>query len=126
MQSRCVRYWAPTARSVVDSSWFEARRPRAPAGLGQAMAQAVDTARTEPGEGGPSGTDSIRSTDECALGPAAGDLLKAAGAALGRDRNSAFALLAADGLLTYACEVALDSADPVIAMKRLLTDAASS
>jgi hypothetical protein len=111
---------------VIDSAWFEARRPRAPAGLGQAMAQAVGAARTEKSEGGPSGTGSIRPTDECALGPAAGDLLKAAGAALGPDRNSAFSLLAADGLLTYACEVALDSGDPVMAMRRLLTDASSS
>ena len=126
MQSRCARYWAATARSVIDSAWFEARRPRPPAGLGQAMAQAVGTVWIEQGEGGPSGTDSVRLTDECVLGPAAGELFKAAGTALGRDRNSGFTLLAADGLLTYACEVALDSGDPVMAMRRLLTDASSS
>lgn len=126
MRLPCVRYWAATARSVIDSAWFEARRPRPPAGLGHAMEAAVAGARTEHGEFVHSGTDPIASADERALGSAASDLLKRAGAELGRDRSSAFALLAADGLLTYACVVALDYDDPVMAIKTLLEDASSS
>jgi hypothetical protein len=39
----------------------------------------------------------------------------------GRVRESAFALLVADGLLTYACEAALESEDAEEALERLLS-----
>ena len=39
----------------------------------------------------------------------------------GRVRESAFRLLEADALLTYACEAALESDDPATALRRILT-----
>jgi hypothetical protein len=39
----------------------------------------------------------------------------------GRVRESAFALLVADGLLTYACEAALESEGAEAALERLLS-----
>jgi hypothetical protein len=41
-------------------------------------------------------------------------------AAPGRVRESAFHLLAADALVTYACEAALDDVDPVGALGQIL------
>jgi hypothetical protein len=38
----------------------------------------------------------------------------------GRVRRSAFHLLAADALVTYACEAALEHADPEEALRRVL------
>ena len=68
------------------------------------------------------GVDTTESED------AGAQLLKAAGAALdaarakpGRVRESAFHLLAADALLTYACEACLESPDPGAALERVLT-----
>ncbi len=52
--------------------------------------------------------------------------LDAARAAPGRVRASAFHLLAADALLTYACEVALESADPHASFQEILGKAAAS
>lgn len=43
----------------------------------------------------------------------------------GRVRASAFHLLAADALLTYACEAALEDADPRIALVGILQQAAA-
>jgi len=53
------------------------------------------------------------------------DELDAARAAPGRVRQSAFHLLAADGLLTYACEAALEVDDPRNALVRILQQAAA-
>jgi hypothetical protein len=39
----------------------------------------------------------------------------------GRIRESAFRLLEADALLTYACEAALDAEDPQGALRRILS-----
>jgi hypothetical protein len=39
----------------------------------------------------------------------------------GRDREGAFALLAADALVTYACEAALDAPDASEALASILT-----
>lgn len=44
-------------------------------------------------------------------------------ATLGRVRESAFHLLEADALLTYACEAALESQDPEAALERILAAA---
>ena len=38
----------------------------------------------------------------------------------GKDRESAFLLLAADGLVTYACEAAADTVDPARALEDVL------
>jgi len=50
--------------------------------------------------------------------------LDRARSAPGRVRTSAYHLLAADALITYACEAALDSADPAAVMETILRDAA--
>lgn len=42
----------------------------------------------------------------------------------GRVRESAFHLLAADALVTYACEAALDEADPSTALRTILLETA--
>ncbi len=42
----------------------------------------------------------------------------------GRDRAAAFTLLTADALFTYACEAALESADPEAALLDVLAAAA--
>lgn len=52
------------------------------------------------------------------------DALDSARATPGRVRNSAFHLLAADALLTYACEAALEEEDPARALTRLVERAA--
>ena len=49
--------------------------------------------------------------------------LQSARARLGRVRESAFRLLEADALLTYACEAALDAEDPQDALRRILVTA---
>ena len=46
--------------------------------------------------------------------------LEASLARPGRVRESAFDLLTADALLTYACEAALESADPDAALQALV------
>lgn len=40
---------------------------------------------------------------------------------VGRERESAFKLLEADALFTYACEAALEAEDPEAALHRILT-----
>lgn len=47
--------------------------------------------------------------------------LNSARARPGRVRESAFCLLEADALLTYACEAALESDDPEAALRRILS-----
>ncbi len=42
-------------------------------------------------------------------------------AASGRVRESAFHLLAADALITYACEAAADEGDPEVALESIIT-----
>lgn len=51
--------------------------------------------------------------------------LDASRAVPGRVRRSAFHLLAADALLTYACEAALGSGDPRAALVEILQQAAA-
>jgi hypothetical protein len=51
--------------------------------------------------------------------------LAEARAELGRVRESAFRLLEADALLTYACEAALERDDPRDALRRILDAAAT-
>ena len=80
--------------------WIAERRPAPPEELATAIGEAL--AREDVGTG------SIAE----ALASAARAQLDGARARTGRVRASAFSLLLADGLLTYACEAALDTADP--------------
>ncbi len=66
------------------------------------------------------------SGDADALAGAAVEALKAASARLGRQRDSAYALLAADGLMTCALERLGDSPAPEAGMRRLIETIASS
>ena len=61
-----------------------------------------------------------------ALASAAFEELDRARRSPGRVRESAFHLLSADALLTYACEAALDLPDPDTALRELVERAASS
>jgi hypothetical protein len=56
-----------------------------------------------------------------ALTDAGRDGLEHALARAGRERESAFKLLEADALFTYACEAALEAEDPERALHRILT-----
>jgi len=58
---------------------------------------------------------------DVALAVAARARLAEARAQPGRTRASAFRLLEADALITYACEAALDTEDPEDALRRILT-----
>jgi hypothetical protein len=46
-------------------------------------------------------------------------------ARLGRVRESAFRLLEADALITYACEAALEAEDPEAALRHVLSSTAT-
>ena len=87
-------------------AWLDGRRPEAPAELRTAIEDAV--------QGASSGSmqDVLeRGTQRC---------LASALARPGRIRESAFDLLSADGLLTYACEAALESEEPGAALTAIL------
>jgi hypothetical protein len=60
-----------------------------------------------------------------ALTDAGRDGLEHALARVGRVRESAFKLLEADALFTFACEAALEAEDPRAALRRILTVAGS-
>jgi hypothetical protein len=83
------------------SAWMAARRPAPPFDLAEALAF----------YGEPSAD---------ALSSEAQSRLAAARARTGRVRESAFRLLEADALLTYACEAALERDDPEAALRRIL------
>jgi len=87
------------------SDWLRRRRPPAP----QALEDAVRAA-TGGGDGPTLAT----------LYEAAHGLLAEAASRPGRLRESAFALLTADALATYACEAALEEEEPVEALEALL------
>ena len=89
--------------------WIEARRPAAP----------MDLERWLHAEG-ESGSMTERIT---LLARAA---LDQARARPGRIRESAFQLLAADALVTYACEAALEEGDPRAALRTILLRTASA
>lgn len=89
------------------SAWLSDRRPPAPQGLRRAV------------EGALAGADDDRAL-LATLDVAARDRLDEARRRPGRVRESAFALLAADALVTYACEAALELEDPEAALEMLL------
>jgi hypothetical protein len=86
------------------ASWLAARRPAPPADL----AAALDVAGEEDG-----------SLVEV-LASAGRARLDVARAHPGRVRQSAFRLLEADALLTYACEAALEAEEPITALQSVL------
>jgi hypothetical protein len=83
------------------AAWMAGRRPTPPVDLADALI-----------------FDGDPSVD--ALSAEAQSRLAAARARTGRVRESAFRLLEADALLTYACEAALERADPEDALRRIL------
>lgn len=85
------------------SEWMASRRPASPPDLAAALSlkDAGDPL-------------------EAALTGAARTRLAEARAQPGRMRASAFRLLEADALITYACEAALDTEDPGGALRRIL------
>jgi hypothetical protein len=83
--------------------WLACRRPTAPADL----AASLDVRETG-------------AALDADLVVAALERLAAARAELGRVRTSAFRLLEADALITYACEAAVEGDDPEGALRRIL------
>jgi hypothetical protein len=86
------------------STWFEGRRPRPPSHLEHALGS----------------SDALGGLSETLLAMSRVQLDETRRRP-GRVRESAFALLMADGLLTYACEAALESEDAEAALERLLS-----
>jgi hypothetical protein len=86
--------------------WMASRRPAPPVDLAQALAFVVDAPVAEPSAALLAGAESRRA---------------AARGRLGRVRESAFRLLEADALVTYACEAALERDDPEAALRRILS-----
>lgn len=86
-------------------TWVAGRRPQPPSDLQETLRQDV------------SGGDVVTEP----LLEAACERLDAAIARPERLRESAFDLLAADALVTYACEAALESKEPMGALERLFT-----
>lgn len=89
------------------SRWLGTREPRPPGDLAEACA-AVDRAAPAP------------ENMAFVLREAAAERLSSALARPGRVRESAFDLLVADALVTYACEAALEDADVEAALGRLV------
>ena len=89
-------------------SFLSSRRPPPPAALGARLA-----AGGRDGEAGP------------ALASQALEELARSRASTGKVRESAWHLLAADALVTYACEAALEGSDPPASLEELLRKAAA-
>lgn len=93
--------------------WLDGRRPEPPEGLRRRVDEALASTRAA-SEGRSNGTDAR------VLIEAGRERLETAMARPGRVRESAFELLVADALVTYACEAALESDDAVEALRRLM------
>jgi hypothetical protein len=90
-------------------AWLEARRPVPPPDLATRLPDAAHEGETPVH----TLTDAGRARlDEARARP-------------GRVRDSAFALLEADALLTYACEAALETRDPAGALRSILASVGS-
>ena len=86
-----------------SSVWMAGRRPSPAPDLAEALSFEEDGAPLE---------DALTAEGVARLSTARGRL--------GRVRESAFRLLEADALLTYACEAALEHDDPEPALRRIL------
>jgi len=89
---------------MTAAAWLASRQPSPPADLGAGLASGA--------EAGGSLVDGLTATGLARLDEAR--------ARPGRVRASAFRLLEADALLTYACEAALESGDPASELQRVL------
>jgi len=87
--------------------WLDARRPRPPSDLRRRVVECVTRVGGE--------EDRVRQLLE-----AASERLTTARDRPGRVRSSAFELLVADALVTYACEAALETARPEEALRRIV------
>ena len=108
------------------TDWLAERRPAPPPTLARRLEalgadDATGGATADAGEPAGEGPGSVRRRLERA-GLAA---LDAARAAPGRERDSAWALLMADALLTYAAEAALAEDDPDAALEAMMARAAA-
>ena len=90
-------------------TWISQRRPISPLELGPCIDASGVTAVSA----------SVITKIAC-------DALSQARLSPGRMRNSAFQLLTADALLTYACELALDAEDPELVLGVIIQDSAAS
>lgn len=94
------------------SGWLDGRIPAPPPELRRSLDSALDAR-------GSDGGASASTLD--ALGRGARACLEASISRPGRVRESAFDLLTADALLTYACEAALESEDPESTLRVLVS-----
>ena len=90
-------------------TWISARRPVSPVELGPRIDASGVTAVSVVG-----------------LTKIACDALEQARLSPGRVRNSAFQLLTADALITYACELALEGEDPDLVLGVIMQHSATS
>lgn len=114
--------------------WLQGREPAPPEPLAAALRGRVGTAGTEGGDsatgavGVEPAADAARGALYEAASPALPDVLASAArdrlalamARPGRDRESAYRLLEADALFTYACEAALERGDAPATLRRIL------
>lgn len=98
------------------SGWLGTRRPEPPADLRARVLDHVTEVESE--SVGPPGTAGGSVMER--LLKAGRDRLDRARVRPGRVRESAFELLVADALVTYACEAALESEDPVTALEAVV------
>jgi len=98
---------------VSVGDWLDRRTPPPPQELRDRMSETLEATGDE--------DDAFP-----ALASAALEELDRARRSPGRVRESAFHLLTADALLTYACEAALDLPDPDAALRDLVERAAST
>jgi hypothetical protein len=100
-------------------AWLAGRRPVPPAELVARVG--TDDAASSPEADGDRGSEAVMSR----LVDRALAALDEARGAPGRVRESAYDLLVADALLTYACEAALETSDPSARLEELVGRAAS-
>ncbi|MEQ8329059.1 MAG: hypothetical protein RH859_01225 [Longimicrobiales bacterium] len=104
------------------TDWLSERQPAPPPTLARRLAAlGADGVSDGTASDTAEGAGSVRSRLERAGLTA----LDAARAAPGRERESAWALLMADALLTYAAEAALDEDDPDAALEAMMARAAA-
>ena len=88
--------------------WLAARRPGPPDALAESLRDGLGA------------VSEVAGARVEALSEAGRARLEKTRARPGRVRESAFHLLAADALITYACEAALESDDPQASLMRIL------
>jgi len=104
------------------AAWLAAREPPPPAALGSALGALTEDGAAVPGAvPGAAGAQRVgREALAFRLVAVGRERLEQALARPGRVRESAFRLLEADALLTYACEAVLEAEEPVGGLRRIL------